>query len=153
DVTDVHLHAPSRRDAHFGLCLTSNTPLIDAQSHTHTAAHATTGRTITLPPLPPADAFGTSQDTLPQRVAGERQPAFHRLIRQELVARRGALAGLPGVSDMTLQAVIERIDAQRLSCLINQHLQREMPQRSPQTAERPPGGAVGVDCEPLETGI
>ena len=111
DVADVHLHTPSRRDTHFGLGFAPNAAFVDTQGHAHATAHITSGRAIALPPLAPADAFGAGQDTLPQRIAGEGQPTFHGLVRQELVARRGALARLSGVSDMAPQAVVERVEA------------------------------------------
>src|SRR5947208_3486735 len=68
-------------------------------------------RAIGLAPLPPADAFGPRQDAFPQAITGERHPAFHRLIGEELVGWSGALTRLPDLSDMKLQAIVERVEA------------------------------------------
>ena len=52
---------------------------------------------------------------------------------------------------MKLQAIVERVEAQRLSRLINQHLQRKMPQRSAEPTERTAGRTIRIDGQPFET--
>ena len=76
--------------------------------------------------LPPADAFGPSQNAFSQAITGEGHPAFYRLIRQQLADGGGALTRLPGVSDMTLQTIVERIEAQFVRQFVHRTLAREV---------------------------
>ena len=108
----MHFDPPGRRDAHFRLGFAPNAALINGQGHTHTTTQDPGSRAIRLASLPPANAFGPCQDAFPQAIARKRYPAFHRLIGEQLVDRGGALTRLSGVSDVKLQTIVERIEAQ-----------------------------------------
>src|SRR2546428_1552988 len=134
-IANMNLGTSSGGNADFRLCFASNASLVNTQGHAQATAEHSCSCAIGLVSLPPANAFGPSQNAFPQAITGEWHPTFHRLIRQQLADGGNALTGLPGISDMTLQAIVARVDAQRLSRLINQHLESKMPQGSAQATE------------------
>ena len=82
DIANMDLDPSSGGNADFRLGFAPNASLVNTQGHAQATAEHFGGRAIGLMALPPADAFGPSQNAFSQAITGEGHPAFYRLIRQ-----------------------------------------------------------------------